>query len=93
MSDLHKSLNHWADFKKGDVYITMGERNRITSLFADAARAHLSCPDLTELRESITNEGSKPRYHREIQARHRREWPTLWKAIDNLLRAVQEPPQ
>ncbi len=40
---------------------------------------------LEQLREAIENEGPKPRYHREVMERHRREWPTLWAAIDRLL--------
>lgn len=37
--------------------------------------------------EAIRNEGSHPQYHREVMARHRREWPTLWKALDALVKA------
>lgn len=41
--------------------------------------------DLTELLAAVNNTGSHPEYHREVMRRHRREWPTLWKAIDRLL--------
>lgn len=42
---------------------------------------------IQDLREAIRNEGSHPAWHRGIMERHRREWPTLWKAIDALLAA------
>jgi hypothetical protein len=37
------------------------------------------------LEKSITNEGPYPKHHRKIMFKHRREWPTLWNAIDRLL--------
>lgn len=37
------------------------------------------------LREAIQDEGPNPEHHRETMARHRREWPTLWRAIDAFL--------
>lgn len=42
------------------------------------------------LRAAIENEGLRPDVHRAIMARHRHEWPTLWRAIDALL-AASEP--
>lgn len=42
--------------------------------------------DLTrDLTKAINNEGRNPAYHRETMARHRKEWPTLWKIIDEAL--------
>ena len=32
------------------------------------------------------DEGSHPLHHRQVMARHRREWPVLWKAVDELVR-------
>ena len=37
------------------------------------------------LRNAILNEGSHPLHHRQVMARHRREWAVLWKAIDELV--------
>ena len=37
------------------------------------------------IRKAIQNEGPQPRYHRTLMRKHRREWKTLWKAIDNIL--------
>lgn len=37
------------------------------------------------LRKAIMDEGSHPSHHRQVMARHRREWPVLWKAIDQLV--------
>lgn len=38
------------------------------------------------LREAVENEGPVPAHHRRVMARHRNEWPTLWDAIDRLIR-------
>lgn len=35
---------------------------------------------------AVYNEGPRPDVHRAIMARHRQEWPTLWEAIDAVLR-------
>lgn len=37
------------------------------------------------LRYAIEKEGPRPWFHRKIMRRHRRQWPTLWAAIDRLL--------
>ena len=36
---------------------------------------------------AIAVEGIAPQYHRNVMRTHRAEWPTLWKALDNLKRA------
>jgi len=41
---------------------------------------------LGRLKRAIENEGKEPGYHHETMERHKKEWPTLWKAIDELLR-------
>ena len=41
---------------------------------------------IKNLVDAVENEGTHPTYHRKIMARHRREWPTLWKAIDALIK-------
>ena len=41
---------------------------------------------------AIKQEGPQPRYHREVMARHRNEWPTLWEALDELMRAYRTAP-
>lgn len=37
------------------------------------------------IRRAIDDEGPDPVRHRRIMAKHRREWPTLWAALDELL--------
>lgn len=34
---------------------------------------------------AVTFEGRNPAYHQEVVARHRKEWPVLWSAIDALI--------
>ena len=42
---------------------------------------------IDQLRRAVKNEGPMPEYHRRMMAKHRSEWPTLWAAIDAVLRA------
>lgn len=35
------------------------------------------------IQKAITDEGPEPRYHRKIMKRHRKEWPTLWDALED----------
>lgn len=37
------------------------------------------------VRRAVLDAGSHPKHHREVMARHRKEWPTLWLALDALL--------
>lgn len=41
--------------------------------------------DMSELRDAVRDPGPHPDYHRSVMERHRREWPTLWQAIDRLI--------
>lgn len=34
---------------------------------------------------AIQNPGPSPYWHRQVLHKHRREWPTLWAAIDEIL--------
>ena len=56
------------------------ERDRLRSVIAEQDEVE------GDLRSAITVAGPRPDIHRRIMRRHREEWPTLWKAIDNLLR-------
>ncbi len=38
-----------------------------------------------KVRDAIKETGPRPDYHWTIMARHRKEWPTLWTAVDELL--------
>jgi len=40
---------------------------------------------LSDLRRAVLDKGPRPDVHEEIMARHRREWPFLWRAIDRLV--------
>lgn len=40
---------------------------------------------LEELARAVRDSGPRPDIHRQILERQRREWPTLWRAIDRLL--------
>lgn len=37
------------------------------------------------IREAIENEGPSPSHHHAVMANHRKQWPTLWEAIDRAL--------
>ena len=40
------------------------------------------------LRNALRGVGPQPEDAEEVQVRHRREWPTLWNALDNLMAAT-----
>jgi hypothetical protein len=42
---------------------------------------------LQALEDAVTDLGPRPDYHRQVMERHRREWPRLWQAIDDILAA------
>jgi hypothetical protein len=39
---------------------------------------------------AVKVKGPAPGQHEATMARHRKEWPTLWKALDDLLRSLEE---
>lgn len=41
------------------------------------------------VRKAIVDEGPVPRVHRRIMRRHREQWPTLWKALDDMVAAIE----
>lgn len=42
------------------------------------------------LYEAVTDEGANPRFHRQVMAGHRREWPVLWKVIDKIVKQYEK---
>lgn len=42
--------------------------------------------NLEQLRAAVENPGPNPAYHYRMMDQHRKEWPTLWNAIDKLLK-------
>ena len=42
------------------------------------------------IHRAIKVEGKNPRYHRKVLAKHRLEWPYLWKHIDELMAEVEK---
>lgn len=45
---------------------------------------------LVRVHKAITVEGRSPRRHKQTMRRHRMEWPTLWEALDNLMKVIDE---
>lgn len=39
---------------------------------------------VAQVMRAIRVEGRSPTWHRRVMARHRAEWPTLWRALDRL---------
>lgn len=39
--------------------------------------------------EAVANEGSHPKSHKWILHKHRKEWPTLWRALDALFEVLE----
>jgi hypothetical protein len=42
---------------------------------------------IEEIRNAILNEGPRPDYHKVIMEKHRLQWPTLWNALDKLIKS------
>ena len=51
----------------------------------DPSRETLECW-VDALILAVRDEGPEPRFHREVMQRHKKEWPTLWNAIDGIIR-------
>ena len=45
---------------------------------------------IKDLRDAIHKPGYWPEYHYNIMRKQSKEWPTLWKAINNILRATND---
>jgi hypothetical protein len=86
-----RDLIRLADWRNGDP--SRQELKRATLIYIETLEA-LAYPSLFQtpnsgliaLKQAIFDEGPEPDYHQEIMSRHRKEWPTLWHAIDQLLK-------
>lgn len=38
-----------------------------------------------QVRTAVEDEGNHPYHHRKVLREHRRQWPSLWEALDRLL--------
>lgn len=48
--------------------------------------------EVEALRKAIEDEGPVPRHHRDVMSASRRDWPTLWAAIDDVVDQDREYP-
>jgi hypothetical protein len=48
---------------------------------------------LRQIRNAIYDEGVNPQHHRSVMRRHRKEWPTLWEAIDESMKDLAQKPR
>ena len=67
-----------------DTWVSAAEKFSIMSCKSKMQVDKLNS-DIEKIRQAIEIEGPYPKVHRKIFNRHRREWPTLWRAIDNIL--------
>lgn len=49
---------------------------------------HAAC---IELAGAVLDVGPNPNHHQAVMARHRQEWPTLWRAIDGIINVPRGP--
>ena len=45
---------------------------------------------IQKLIDAIRIEGPVPSYHHHVMRKHRKEWPTLWNAIDKIVSEHQK---
>lgn len=38
--------------------------------------------------DAVKDEGRVPEYHRAVIKKHRAEWPTLWRAVDPIIKEM-----
>lgn len=43
-----------------------------------------------EILAALKNQGPSPTFHKYVMAKHRTEWPTLWKALDRLVKENEQ---
>jgi hypothetical protein len=43
---------------------------------------------LIGIQRAITEEGRSPAHHQQVMRRHRKEWPSLWKAINKAMEGI-----
>lgn len=83
-----QALDVWGDIELMRDYLTGAQP---LSPSEQAAKPYGDGDPIAELRRAIHDPGPARLAHRATLARHRAEWPTLWRAIDHLL-AVPSPP-
>ena len=47
-------------------------------------------PLCARLVDAVKNEGRVPAYHHAVLKEHRAEWPTLWRAIDAIIKEMEK---
>jgi hypothetical protein len=45
---------------------------------------------LRQIRNAIYDEGINPAYHQYVMSKQRKEWPTLWKALDESMKDLAQ---
>jgi peptidoglycan hydrolase CwlO-like protein len=72
---LHFDVETWAKTCEKFSIDAFNAKSELTHI-----KAHIK-----SIEKTITNEGRYPKRHRKIMFKHKREWPSLWNAIDKLL--------
>jgi hypothetical protein len=78
IQEYEKQVNTWmkaAEKFSNDAVHAKMENDRYRSIFEDIEKA-------------VKDAGIVPKYHHHVMKKHRDEWPTLWKAIDRMLSAL-----
>lgn len=71
------------------IWMDTAEKTSMEAFYANVEKdAYKKC--IEEILKAIENEGAVPLYHRHVMRKHRSEWPTLWKAIDNSIKELKE---
>ena len=47
---------------------------------------------LRQIRNAIYDEGINPAYHQYVMRKQRKEWPTLWEALDEAMKDLAQKP-
>lgn len=82
MNDIVERLKNFSSAKdwESTKYLIADALDRIEQLETSIAN----------LEQAIINEGSNPTHHRRILLEHSNQWPTLWKAINSLIKVYNQ---
>ena len=69
--------------------IFMRKESRIIGIEAQLAQAREL---IKNIHTAIHDKGVMPKFHDILMARHKKEWPTLWAALDAILQSVPANP-
>lgn len=84
------------DAHKSDLYEKMIDRSYSDRKDEEIERlrelVRFQDNQLRQIRNAIYDEGINPAYHQYVMNKQRKEWPTLWEALDEAMKDLAQKP-